>query len=137
MNVTLQVVVGDLLLVKNNEHCPADIVLFYAANADGIAYIETSNLDGYLIKDDIRGSYVISETNLKQKRAITITQNSFTDVNACAKQGGVMHCQGPILDLYTFEGRFIDSKGESHALSNDQMILRVPILLIDILISLI
>lgn len=49
MLTVAQIAVGDLLMVKCNESLPADIVMFYSANPDGIAYIETSNLDGCVL----------------------------------------------------------------------------------------
>ena len=40
-------------MVKKNEDIPADILLLYCANENGIAYVDTMALDG--------------ETNLKEK----------------------------------------------------------------------
>ncbi len=48
--------VGDLVLVQKNHEVPADILLLRSANANGIAYANTMNLDG--------------ETNLKEKFAL-------------------------------------------------------------------
>lgn len=38
--------VGDLVHVEANEAIPADMVLLLSASEEGIAYIETSQLDG-------------------------------------------------------------------------------------------
>ena len=47
------VCVGDVLLVKQNEFFPADMVLMSSSDEEGGCYVETKNLDG--------------ETNLKTK----------------------------------------------------------------------
>ena len=49
----LDVRVGDLVLVRNQDMLPADLVLLATGNAGGAAYVETSSIDG--------------ETNLKLK----------------------------------------------------------------------
>ena len=38
--------VGDLVYVEANEAIPADMVLLLSSNEEGIAYMETSQLDG-------------------------------------------------------------------------------------------
>src|SRR5579871_4691078 len=48
--------VGDLVKIKRDEWVPADVILLYSAGDNGIAYIETTALDG--------------ETNLKSKQAL-------------------------------------------------------------------
>ena len=40
------IVVGDILRINRGEHFPADLILLSSSQKDGIAYIETSNLDG-------------------------------------------------------------------------------------------
>ena len=51
----LDIKVGDLVKVENKEPFPADLVLLTSSEDQGMAYIETSNLDG--------------ETNLKVRNA--------------------------------------------------------------------
>jgi P-type E1-E2 ATPase len=46
---------GDLILVKENEQFPADIVIIKSSDEANLAFVETKNLDG--------------ETNLKSKIA--------------------------------------------------------------------
>jgi len=40
------VVVGDIVRVKNWQPFPSDLLLISSSAADGLCYIETSNLDG-------------------------------------------------------------------------------------------
>ena len=42
----LDIKVGDLVKVENKEPFPADLVLLTSSEDQGMAYIETSNLDG-------------------------------------------------------------------------------------------
>lgn len=47
--------VGDYVKVTNRESIPADLILFYSTEENGIAYVETANLDGYVMRDVERG----------------------------------------------------------------------------------
>jgi P-type E1-E2 ATPase len=51
--------VGDILKVPVDEEFPADLFLLSSSDEDGVAMIETANLDG--------------ETNLKQRSFVYIT----------------------------------------------------------------
>ena len=51
--------VGDLVLVKQDEQIPADLILVDTSSPDGFCYVDTVNLDG--------------ESNLKARRALTCT----------------------------------------------------------------
>eukprot|EP00929_Paragymnodinium_shiwhaense_P083793 TRINITY_DN44759_c0_g1_i2.p1 TRINITY_DN44759_c0_g1~~TRINITY_DN44759_c0_g1_i2.p1 ORF type:complete len:1640 (+),score=354.07 TRINITY_DN44759_c0_g1_i2:149-5068(+) len=52
--------VGDILVVRNEEELPADMVPLASSGLDGICYVSTANLDG--------------ETNLKIKSAVPVMQ---------------------------------------------------------------
>lgn len=51
--------VGDLVLLRDNEQVPADIVVLSTSDADSLCFVETKNLDG--------------ETNLKVRKAVKAT----------------------------------------------------------------
>lgn len=71
--------VGDFVKVESNDIIPADLLLLYTSDPNGVCHIETANLDG--------------ETNLKQRRAVPgvcITHpkfepESFTGIVVCEK----------------------------------------------------
>ncbi len=52
--------VGELIKVEKDSFFPADLLLLSSTNDDGIAYVETVNLDG--------------ESNLKIKKALDQTK---------------------------------------------------------------
>lgn len=37
---------GDIVVVRDGEECPADLLLVSSSHSNGYCYIETSNLDG-------------------------------------------------------------------------------------------
>lgn len=59
-----EITVGDFLVVSQDQELPADMVLFWAAEAEGNCYVSTANLDG--------------ETNLKLKTAPAPTQEALS-----------------------------------------------------------
>ena len=87
--------VGDLVWVRDKQPIPADLVLLWSSAENGVAYIDTMNLDG--------------ETNLKRRKAKDATTPLFriSDVytaaahaRECVKLGVV----APDGDLYKFRG---------------------------------
>ncbi|PAV81816.1 hypothetical protein WR25_00338 [Diploscapter pachys] len=88
------IVVGDFVHLSHDEIIPADILLLRSSDANGICYVETSNLDG--------------ETNLKQRNAIR-AMGKYHNSNVpqdfkpdCFKYKVV--CENPTTDVYKFEG---------------------------------
>ncbi|KAG8839086.1 hypothetical protein FRC18_000965 [Serendipita sp. 400] len=51
--------IGDVVLLRDNDQIPADIVVLSTSDADGLCYVETKNLDG--------------ETNLKPRKSLKAT----------------------------------------------------------------
>jgi phospholipid-translocating ATPase len=57
--------VGDIVLLRENDQVPADIVLLNSSDPDGNAFVETKNLDG--------------ETNLKARKCVKATMGIQTE----------------------------------------------------------
>lgn len=88
--------VGDILKISDREPLPADIVLVASSNDDGLAYIETKQLDG--------------ESNLKVKVVPQAISAAFkTEEQALLTQGRI-ECEAPNDRLYKFNGRIIIDK---------------------------
>lgn len=102
------ILVGDIIMVKNNEQIPADIVILSSSENDSIGYIDTCNLDG--------------ETNLKVKQGIVQTKNINNENEANAFQA-VIECDGPNKSLYSFNGNITIGE-ETFPLENKQVLLR-------------
>jgi phospholipid-translocating ATPase len=81
--------VGDIVLLRENDQVPADIVVLSTSDPDGLCYLETKNLDG--------------ETNLKPRRALKPTWaiRGEEDVERCAF---VLDSEPPHANLYLYHG---------------------------------
>lgn len=82
--------VGDLVYIVENEFIPADICVLSTSKKDGIAYIESSNLDG--------------ETSLKIKSSLVQT-HSFIQSQTKGIQSlrADIHTEAPSGDLYNWK----------------------------------
>lgn len=87
--------VGDIVLLRNNEIIPADIVLLSSSEPDGVCFVETKNLDG--------------ETNLKLKRSPYETAWIQNAADAFYLKSTI-EVELPHVNLYSFNGRIIISK---------------------------
>ena len=81
--------VGDVVLVHNREHVPADIVALASSEAQNVCYIETSNLDG--------------ETNLKLRQGLPETGEWNTPA-AYRDLKVTVNCNAPNKQIYQFDG---------------------------------
>jgi phospholipid-translocating ATPase len=81
--------VGDLVLLRDNEQVPADIIVLSTSDADGLCYVETKNLDG--------------ETNLKVKHALKATC-SITSVEDLERAAFSVDSEPPHANLYAYAG---------------------------------
>ncbi|TRM59777.1 hypothetical protein BD626DRAFT_408683 [Schizophyllum amplum] len=81
--------VGDIVLLRDNDQVPADIVVLSTSDPDGMCYLETKNLDG--------------ETNLKPRKAMraTMSISSEDDIERCSF---VIDSEPPHQNLYVYRG---------------------------------
>lgn len=82
--------VGDILLLKNDDLIPADVLVLSTSEPENMCYLETKNLDG--------------ETNLKIKTGLKTFQETGKDAAAFRRLCGSIDCQGPSTQLYDFVG---------------------------------
>ncbi|KAM8860791.1 phospholipid-transporting ATPase ID [Synchiropus picturatus] len=104
----MNVRVGDIIKLENNQPVAADILLLCSSEPHGLCYIETAELDG--------------ETNLKVRQALTVTSD-LGDSIRLADFNGEVKCEPPNNRLDKFAGTLIwvDNK---YPLDNDRMLLR-------------
>lgn len=88
--------VGDIVLLRDDEQVPADIVVLSTSDADGLCYLETKNLDG--------------ETNLKVRKALRATA-SLSSEEDIEKSSFVLDSEPPHQNLYVYNGvlRYTDA----------------------------
>lgn len=88
--------VGDIVLLRDNEQVPADIVVLSTSDPDGLCYIETKNLDG--------------ETNLKARKALHAT-SSLSSEEDIEKASFVLDSEPPHQNLYLYNAvlRYTDA----------------------------
>ncbi|KAI0538308.1 hypothetical protein GGR58DRAFT_468521 [Xylaria digitata] len=100
--------VGDIVKLRRDEEVPADIVLLHATGENGIAYIDTMDLDG--------------ETNLKSRESL----RDFKDCDAIAGLRSTVAefvVEDPNPDLYSFDGR-VAINGKTLPLTSNEVIYR-------------
>ncbi|KAF9524901.1 phospholipid-transporting ATPase 1 [Crepidotus variabilis] len=81
--------VGDVVLLRDNDQVPADIVVLSTSDPDGMCYLETKNLDG--------------ETNLKPRKACRATSN-ITSEDDIEKSAFYLDSEPPHQNLYSYHG---------------------------------
>ncbi|KAI1491977.1 P-type ATPase [Biscogniauxia mediterranea] len=100
--------VGDIVKLSRDEAVPADIILLHGTGENGLAYVDTMDLDG--------------ETNLKSKE-------SLPDFKDCYSIPGLRACdaefvvEDPNPDLYRFDGR-VTVRGRTLPLTSNEVIYR-------------
>lgn len=108
----VNVVVGDVVKVNNEESFPADLLILSSSEPEGLCYIETANLDG--------------ETNLKIKQAKTetaplVSPSSLVDELSHAQ----ILSEQPNSSLYTYEGTLTNLRSHNKLpFSPQQLLLR-------------
>lgn len=132
----MQIHVGMIVKIMQDEFFPADLVLLNSSAPKGICYIETKNLDG--------------ETNLKHKQGVKElvdflksgttengyrqserserdegVQNQLDSIILNRMKGGYVECENPNEMLYKFEGTLgLGGDATVVPLCPDQMLLR-------------
>ncbi|KDR79373.1 hypothetical protein GALMADRAFT_93264 [Galerina marginata CBS 339.88] len=81
--------VGDIVLLRDNDQVPADIVVLSTSDPENMCYLETKNLDG--------------ETNLKPRKAVRAT-TSITSEDDIEKSAFYLDSEPPHQNLYTYHG---------------------------------
>ncbi|XP_015200756.1 phospholipid-transporting ATPase VD isoform X1 [Lepisosteus oculatus] len=101
--------VGDFVRLSCNEIIPADMVLLYSSDPDGICHIETANLDG--------------ETNLKQRQVVKGFLEQGCEFNPETFNSRI-ECEGPNNDLNRFRG-FMEHPNQTRVgLHKENLLLR-------------
>eukprot|EP01125_Pyxidicula_operculata_P015545 TRINITY_DN5283_c0_g1_i3.p1 TRINITY_DN5283_c0_g1~~TRINITY_DN5283_c0_g1_i3.p1 ORF type:complete len:1033 (-),score=147.87 TRINITY_DN5283_c0_g1_i3:441-3539(-) len=103
------VVVGDIVRIKEGEGIPADIVPLSTSNPNGDVYVETSNLDG--------------ETGQKTRHILPFTSKYIDEVSLSSLKGKVVTAQ-PNISLDSFDAKWVDAQGNVVPLNESQIILR-------------
>ncbi|KAM6267784.1 phospholipid-transporting ATPase VD isoform 2-T3 [Spheniscus humboldti] len=101
--------VGDFIRLSRNEIIPADMVLLYSSDLDGICYIETASLDG--------------ETNLKQRQVVRGYSEQVSEIDP-EKFSSRIECESPNNDLSRFRGFVEHSNKDRVGLSKENLLLR-------------
>ncbi|XP_012281386.1 probable phospholipid-transporting ATPase VD isoform X2 [Orussus abietinus] len=101
--------VGDLVHLSNNELVPADLLLLRSSNPQGLAYLDTCNLDG--------------ETNLKQRqvvRGFLELWKTFQPSKFCS----VVEVDRPSTRIYRFHGAVVHPNGARVPVTTENLLLR-------------
>ncbi|KAM6116147.1 phospholipid-transporting ATPase VB [Pterocles gutturalis] len=101
--------VGDFVQLQCNETIPADILLLYSSDQNGVCHLETANLDG--------------ETNLKQRQVVTgfSRQNTFFEPEFFQN---TIICELPNNDLNKFKGYMEQPNNERIGFNIESLLLR-------------
>lgn len=106
-----EIEIGDIVLVKDHQEIPCDMVLVSCVNVSGKCHVTTANLDG--------------ETNLKVRECLDVTK-SLQSPEMLRGLRGVIECEKPNSDLYEFIGTLkldgADSAG--YSLGPDNLLVR-------------
>ncbi|XP_025162528.1 probable phospholipid-transporting ATPase VA, partial [Harpegnathos saltator] len=105
--------VGDLVHLSNNELVPADLLLLRSSDPQGLAYLDTCNLDG--------------ESNLKQRQVV----RGFLDLQDTfqpSKFRSVVEVDQPSTRIYRFHGAVVHLDGGRVPVSTENLLLRECVL---------
>lgn len=92
-SLSMDVRVGDFILLRNGQSCPADAVLLASSDPAGICFVETKDLDG--------------ETNLKPRHGIPDLCHIQSGQECLENVACYVEAGRPTPDLYNFEGTLV------------------------------
>ncbi|KAL0413311.1 UNVERIFIED_CONTAM: Phospholipid-transporting ATPase 1 [Sesamum radiatum] len=98
--------VGEIIKVYGNETLPCDMVLLSTSDITGVAYVQTTNLDG---ESNLKTRYAKQETQTKNPEKERIT--------------GLIKCEKPNRNIYGFQAN-LDLDGKRISLGPSNVILR-------------
>jgi len=105
--------VGDIVLLRDNDQVPADIVVMSTSDADGMCYVETKNLDG--------------ETNLKPRKSLRGTSSMLSE-DDIVRSSFVVDSEPPHANLYMYTAtlRYTNFEGmeQQEPISINNLLLR-------------
>jgi phospholipid-translocating ATPase len=81
--------VGDIVLLRDNDQVPADIVVLSTSDPEGMCYLETKNLDG--------------ETNLKPRKSVRVT-STITSEEDIERSSFFLDSEPAHQNLYHYHG---------------------------------
>ncbi|CAG9323285.1 unnamed protein product [Blepharisma stoltei] len=99
--------IGNIIMVKKDEAFPCDIVMLSNSSDNGIAYIETSSLDG--------------EKALKPRLALQATMNIIKK-DQIIRVFSLIECDHPNAKIYEFKGT-MEYNYQKHPLTKDNLLL--------------
>jgi magnesium-transporting ATPase (P-type) len=102
-------VVGDFVVLQQNQEVPADCVVMATSDSDGLCYVETAQLDG--------------ETNLKRRFPYRATEK--LQHEGFAKLRGTIYCSTPSFHLDEFSGAFdLNGEGKRQPVDESNLVIR-------------
>ncbi|CAG11883.1 unnamed protein product, partial [Tetraodon nigroviridis] len=104
----MNVRVGDIIKLENNQFVAADLLVLSTSEPHGLCYIETAELDG--------------ETNTKVRQSVSVT-SELGDSNNLASFNGEVVCEPPNNKLDRFSGTLF-WREKKYPLTNQNMLLR-------------
>uniref|UniRef100_A0A665USB1 Phospholipid-transporting ATPase n=1 Tax=Echeneis naucrates TaxID=173247 RepID=A0A665USB1_ECHNA len=105
----MDVQVGDIIKLENNQFVTADLLLLSSSEPLNLVYIETAELDG--------------ETNLKVRQSLPVTGDLGDDIEKLADFNGEVRCEPPNNRLDRFTGT-LTYAGQKYSLDNEKILLR-------------